>query len=77
MGKFKKNVFHRFFLEKVLYSPILWYWWILCHFLGFHLRKFCKFLIFLSNLSILGEICQFLAPQHIEDKLKKSKRKEP
>ena len=47
-------------------------------FLGFPFEKILQiFDFFLSNLSILGEICQFLAPQHIEDKLKESKRKEP
>ena len=46
-------------------------------FLGFPFEKILQIFDFLSNLSILGEICQFLAPQHIEDKLKESKRKEP
>ena len=76
-GNEKKTFFIDFLLEKVSYSPFLWYWLILCHFLGFHCENFANFLIFLLNLSIFGEICQFLAPQHIEDKLKESKRKEP
>ena len=74
-GNGKKTFFIDFLLEKVSYSPFLWYWLILCHFLGFHWENFANFLIFWSNLSIFGEICQFLAPQHIEDKLKKSKRR--